>query len=731
MPAAVQQAFEAAVARQQQGDLAGAVAAYEKLLEIDPGHAGALGNLAAALRRSGRTQEALDCYRRAAADAAAPAAVWFNYGNLLTELQQPEEAERAFRRALEIDPELHPALSHLARLLDGLGRAEEAVALHRRAIAIEPRNAVSLRGLGKLLYEQGKLAEAEGLYRRALELTPDHVETMNALGVVLKDLRRSDEAMTLWRRVIERAPDYAPAHNNLGVMLRLLRRPAEAAAPLRRALDLDPQDNTTAANLAHVLLNLGQTTEAESVARDILARAPDSAEGHLMLGFTQAYQARVEEAMARFLEAHRLEPASSMAISNALFASLYSDGRDPRNLLELHRELAVRIAPADSPRLSWKNQRTADRPLKVGYLSPDLRRHPVSAFIEPVLAGHDRARVSVHCYSTTEAPDEVTARLQKHAAAWRDCRGCSDRQLVQQIEDDRIDILVDLAGHTAQNRAAVLRAKPAPVQALYVGYPGTSGLPEVDYLIADARVCPPEHDAFYSEHIARLPRSFWCFRPPEHAPAPAGPAFVRNTGITFGSYNALQKLSDAAVQLWTRILSSVPDSKLLLKSLSFADARLREITEQRFVKAGLSPGRVIAVPPTDPQQFYAEYRHLDIALDPIPYNGGTTTCEALWMGVPVVALNGDLFRGRMGAAILDIIGLPELAAQTPDDYVRLAVALAADRRRLSELHSTLREHMAASALCDGAGAARDLEALYRRMWKLGSDPEVSPRNLHW
>jgi predicted O-linked N-acetylglucosamine transferase (SPINDLY family) len=364
----------------------------------------------------------------------------------------------------------------------------------------------------------------------------------------------------------------------------------------------------------------------------------------------------------------------------------------------------------------WNRGRDPDRPLRIGYLSPDMRVHPVSTFFEPIIANHDRERFEIHCYSTTEAPDEVTQRLRAHAGHWHECAGRPDKWLAEQIHADGIQILVDLAGHTSGNRAAVLRAKPAPIQALFIGYPGTTGMPEVDYLIADGRVCPPEHDALYTEKVARLAGSFWCFRPPDAAPEPAAAPLARNGYVTFGSYNAAQKISDHTVQLWAGVLQAVPRSRLLLKSLSFADERLRTRFKRRFIDAGIAAERLEMLPPDDRRQFYREYRHLDIALDPVPYNGGTTTCEALWMGVPVIARRGDLFRGRMAAAILEIIGLPELAADTPEGYISAAVRLADDPARLAALHAGLRDRVASSPLCDGARAARELEQAYMQMW---------------
>ena len=590
------------------------------------------------------------------------------------------------------------------------------MALHRQSLAIEPRNPVSLRGLGQLCYEAGELDEAERCYRAAHALTPDDPRILNALGVVLKDRGQFDEALPLWRRAIDLAPDYAIPYNNLGVMLRLMRRPGEALGFLRTAVQLDPCDSVAAGNLAHTLLNLGQTTAAEEVARGILSRDAGNAEGHLMLGFSLAYQARVEEAIDEFMRSLEAAPGTSANICNALFASLYTDQRPATEITALHRTLSAQIPPAAAPRTQWPQARRTAEPLRIGYLSPDMRVHPVGSFFAPVLAHHDREQFEIHCYSTTEAPDEMTQRLRSYTSDWHECVGRSDVWIAEKIFADGIQILVDLAGHTSGNRTGVLRAKPAPIQALYIGYPGTSGLPEVDYLIADGRVCPPAHDTLYTEKLARLSGSFWCFHAPDAAPSPAPAPVARNGYITFGSYNAAQKISDSTVRLWAAVLAAVPRSRLLLKSLSFADEKLRTRFKHRFIEAGLGAERIEMLPPDELATFYGEYRHLDIALDPIPYNGGTTTCEALWMGVPVIALRGDLFRGRMASAILEIVGLPELVADTPQAYVAAAVQLAADPARIALLHQTLRGRVARSPLCDGPRAARELEALYRAMW---------------
>ena len=343
----IQHAYEQALAFHQGEQFAPAIAAYRRVLALDAGHTGALANLASLLRRAGDPAGARVVFERGVAIPGAPAPLWYNYGNLLQELQRPADAEHAFRQALARDPRLYQAATHLARLLAEQQRGEEARALHRQSLAIDPRNPVSLRGLGQLCYEAGELDEAERCYRAAHAQTPDDPRILNALGVVLKDRGQFDDALPLWRRAIELAPDYAIPYNNLGVMLRLMRRPGEALGFLRTAVQLDPRDSTAAGNLAHTLLNLGQTTAAEEVARGVLAR---DAEGHLMLGFALAHQARVEEAIGAFLRSLEAAPGTTANICNALFASLYTDARAAAEITALHRTLSAQIPPAAAPR---------------------------------------------------------------------------------------------------------------------------------------------------------------------------------------------------------------------------------------------------------------------------------------------------------------------------------------------------------------------------------------------
>lgn len=682
--------FEAAVAAQREGRLDAAIEGYRRVLRKLPGHAGALANLATVLKASGQSDEALTVLQRAVKLSGAGVEVWFNLGNHLRDLGDIDAAERAYSKALELQPGMQHASVNLARIL--VKTATQS-------------------------FKDGDAATAQKGFARALRLQPTFQDAHIGLGMALKELGRHEEAIECWKAALAINARSATAHNNLGAMYRLLKRPEEAVRHLRMAVSLMPEDSMAAANLAHALLEQGATTEAMRLARGIVEREPQSTDGHMMLGFAQAYQGDVDAAVDSFLKSHQLKPEAAMPLSNALFASLYSDHRSAADLLELHRGLSSRIVPA---KLAAARARPANSRLKIGYLSPDMRKHPVSMFFEPVLVNHDQHAFEIHCYSTTLVEDEVTARLRATGAGWHACADWTDDRIAAQIQSDNIDILVDLAGHTAQNRAAVLRARPAPVQALYIGYPGTSGIAEVDYLIADARICPPGHERFYSEQVIRLDGSFWCFKPPAAAPEPVPAPSRRNRFVTFGSFNALQKITPSTMALWIDVLRAVPNSRLVLQSLPFADESLRGSMHRRFAVAGIEGHRVEILPPSLGVDFLAGYHQLDIALDPVPYNGGTTTFEALWMGVPVITLPGQAFASRMAASVLGSIGLDELVASTPEGYVAIAAALAGDPVRLESIRAGLRQRMANSPCCDGPRAARELEAAYRGMARSSS-----------
>jgi predicted O-linked N-acetylglucosamine transferase (SPINDLY family) len=396
---------------------------------------------------------------------------------------------------------------------------------------------------------------------------------------------------------------------------------------------------------------------------------------------------------------------------------IYDPGIDSATLLAEHRrwaELHCRL-PAEPPRHEYDAD--PNRPLRVGYVSPDFRSHAVAYFLEPILTHHRRDQVESYCYADVGAPDGKTAQLRGLAAQWRDIFGMSTAQVVRRVREDRIDILVELAGHTADNRLLVFAQKPAPVQVSYLGYPCTTGLPAIDYRLGDAVTDPPADSPAYTEELVRLPGAFCCYAPPQNAPDIVPPPADRHGTITFGSLHKIEKLNAVVWDLWSEILRAVLSARLLVGRSTLQDSTTAYLRDQLSGR-GIDPARLTFGRPLSANlQHLRMYDDIDIALDPFPWNGHTSACEALWMGVPVVALRGQRHSGRMVASILTCLELTELIAATPGDYCRIAVALAADASRRAALRVQLRGRMLASPLCDGAAFTRNLEAVYRQMWR--------------
>ena len=490
---------------------------------------------------------------------------------------------------------------------------------------------------------------------------------------------------------------------------------AKSVALLRGYVQRAPQSMPARCALAFALMETGHIAEAVQIADGLIAEDADFAEGHNLRGFGLSEQARIEAGLAAFSRATELSPGSTPLLSNILFASLYADHLSPAEITDLHRDLGAKIernalteeqpVARQEPRLPETSQR-----VRVGFLSADLRQHPVGYFMRAILQNRNAARFEFFCYHTVPGGDALTETLKSLADSWQDCGGESDDAIASRIAKDQVDVLVDLSGHTAANRSGVLARRPAPVQALYLGYPGTSGLSAIDYIISDSRVSPPEFDNLYTEQVARLDGCFLCFHPHESAPQPAPAPFEQNGFVTFGSFNHLSKISSTTVKLWSRVLSAVPDSRLVLKALALTDPGTQDVFADQFADAGILRERVDLLPPTVPlSAFLDEYRRIDITLDPVPYNGGTTTCESLWMGVPVISLPGESFCARMGFSILNTAGLGDFVAESTDGYVALARELAENSHRLADMRRELRDRVAESPLCDGQSFTENFE----------------------
>ncbi|MGZ8154845.1 MAG: O-linked N-acetylglucosamine transferase, SPINDLY family protein [Burkholderiales bacterium] len=568
------------------------------------------------------------------------------------------------------------------------------------------------------MQQKGLHPESETACRGILKRKPDSAAALQLLGNALLAQRRPDEAIAVLTRAIEVDSASAQVHYNLACAYKAREDADRALAHFREALKLDPSLLAAYLGAAAALSQAGRLEQAAAAYRDAISRNSRFAEAHNNLGNLLSLLGRHAEAERSYRDALAADPSFSLA-HGALLYTLNCNVCDPEAIDREHRAWGKQHAdPLTAAAAPHSHARKANRRLRIAYVSPDLRVHSVGRFMDPVLAHRDRDAFEVWCYYAYRSSDEVSARFSALSDRWIECAHLTDAELAARIRADAIDVAVDLAGHTRHNRLLALARKPAPVQATYLGYPTTTGMAAIDYRITDVSVDPPGVAAHGPEQPVRLPHSYFCFRAP-YVEVAVGPLPASATGhVTFGSFNNLAKLSDVTLHLWACVLRGVPDAKLLLKAKDFGTPGVEASVVQRFARAGIAKDRLLLHAWEDTGEgHYGLYNRVDIGLDTYPYNGATTTCEALWMGVPVVTLEGPTHASRMAASILKAAGLPELVTSSPDDYVSMCVALAENRARLAGLRSALREKLAGSHLMDGPAFARSLEDAYRRMWR--------------
>jgi predicted O-linked N-acetylglucosamine transferase (SPINDLY family) len=640
------------------------------------------------------------------------------YGILAQQTGNHEIAVRVLDVAIGANP--NHAEAHAARgsALQGLGRIDDAVASFERALALKPDLLEAHANLGNALQIQGKLDEAAEQYRWVAARRPDIAGIHSNLGIVFQAQGKLDAAAECFARALKLKPDLVEAHTNVALVLMMLGRSDDAIAHYRVALELRPDLSGIHANLGMALQAQGKMAEAVEAYRRGLAVNPDDPAALCNLGSALQDLGRLDEARASFARALALKPDYAEVHSNMLVLANYDPALDDAGLLEAHRAFDCAVtAPLMPATLHHANDRDPARRLRIGYVSGDFCRHPVGYFILKALSAHDRAAVETWCYSGRPREDDLSAEIRARADHWRSMIGVADADLAAQIRADGIDILVDLSGHTGGNRLPVFGRKPAPVQVAWLGYFNTTGVGAIDYVLMDDATVPPGAERWFTEQVVRLPEGRFCYAPPDYAPDVAALPAATRGHITFGSFNNMSKVTADVIALWSAVLAAVPDARLLLKWKSLADAAEGARVRQAFGAHGIAPERLELRGPTPHAQMLAEYADVDIGLDPFPFCGGLTSCEALWMGVPIITLPGTRPVSRQTLGFLTQLGLPELAADSPERYVAIAAELAGDRDRLAALRAGLRARMAASSLCDGPCFTRGLEAAYRAMWR--------------
>jgi predicted O-linked N-acetylglucosamine transferase (SPINDLY family) len=682
----------AAIAQHQGGrwDLAEDI--YRRVLAVEPNHPEALQLLGTLMHQRGQSAAAIEWIERAVAlDPANPIA-HHNLGEAYRALGQWKAAEQCFRRAIQYAPDFASAHNGLGLVLGAQGRFAEAAESYHRAATLNPRFADAHTNLGNVLRQLGRLQEAVAAHRRALECRPDFALAHCNLAVALQDLGLLDQAIPEYRRALELMPDLVEAHSNLAVAYQQLGKLDEAAAAHRRAIELRPDFAMGYMNLAGVLKDQGRLDESLACDRRALELRPDYAECH----------------------------------SNLLYTLHYCPDWTPQAICAEHRRWNERhAAPLARFIAPHTNDRSPERRLRVGYVSPDFRSHPQCFFTYPLFSAHDHQQYEIYLYADVARPDEITARLRSCCDVWRDVTGRSDAEIAQLVRRDQIDILVDLSMHMAHHHLLAFARKPAPVQVTWLAYQGTTGLSAIDYRLTDPYIDPlGTRDDDYVEQSVRLADSFWCYDPLSEEPAVGALPAAANGYVTFGCLNNFCKINPPMLRRWAEILRTLDDSRLVLLA---KEGSHRQRTLDLLAKEGVAPDRVSFVGLRPRAQYLELYQGLDVALDTLPYNGQTTTLDALWMGVPVVTLVGTTACGRATLSLLANLGLPELAAHTPQEFVRTVVELARDLPRLTQLRDGLREQLRHSVLMDAPHFARSVEAAYRQMWRRWCAGETDDR----
>ncbi len=703
----------------QRGEHRKAQNLIDQAIKINPSIASFHNNIGTTLLAQGKLKAAVTHYRQAVQLKPDYAQAYYNLGCALIELRRWRQAEAICRQGLKIQPHHFALWNNLGRALQEQGRHTDAQQSYRQAIRFKPDLAQAHANLGNVLRDQDQHEEAIQAYQKALELDSTITGIHAEMGHCFQSMGRAEEAIACYRKQIRLTPDDPQSHSHLAAALRINGHLNDAILSYREVIRLAPNHAQGHLALGDALRADHEPAKAELAYRQSLRINPNHAETLNNLGFSLMTQGRVEEALDCYRQALRIKPGLSIAQSNLALFMNYSPDSDAASVAREYRRWAKKHGRSPVKPPVFTNSRNPDRRLRVGYLSPAFREHPVGFFIDSFLGRHDQSAVESYCYAHIGKPDGVTERLRSYAHHWRWTRGCSDNEIQQMIQQDQIDILVVAANHTAGHQMAMVSQKPAPIQVSWLeGPPVTTGLTAMDYVITDRFQSPPgQDDQLFTESVYRMPDGYVCYQPPADAPEVAPLPALKNRHITFGCFNALSKINATVIQLWAQVLHRVPGSRLLMKTWPFKDELVRDRYLFLFAEHGIERSRIDleqAVPRTKLLAAYTD--RVDISLDPFPYSGGVTTLEALWMGVPVVTLNPAHHAVRHSVSHLSNMGLQELIADTEADYVERVVELCADIDRLTSLRASLRSRMSASPVCDADKFVRNLEHAYRQMW---------------
>lgn len=704
--------LEEGLRHHQAGRIEEAAKNYRQVLSKDPRQPDALHLLGVVAQSVGQLDEAVELISESLRINPNNVSAMNNLAGVLKDQARYEDAAGFYEAALEAKPDAAYIHSNLGAVLQQLGQLDEAAACHRHALALSPDSYAAHCNLGAVLKEQGQLAEAAEHYRKAIALNPKAHEAHVNLGVVFKELSKFTEAEECFMRALAIQPESDAALTNLGATLKEQGRLPEAIASLRLALRINPRSHYALLNLGNALKDAGNFPEASECLRHAVAIRPNWHLAHSNLGTVFNQLGQADRAAACFRRALELKPDYHPAHSNLLFTLNYLPGTDRAELFAEHRRFDAMFCQGFRDLISLhQNTAEPERRLRIGFVSGDFREHSVAHFIAPVFARHDAASFEIFCYANQHVSDAVTDRLKKNVEHWREVASLSDEELADAIRCDQIDILVDLSGHTAKNRLLVFARKPAPIQVSMIGYMQTTGLSAMDYRITDEHLDPTGvSDEFNTEKLIRLPSGAATFQIPSDCPEVNELPALKNGFVTFASFNNLAKVSPEAVRAWAEILHGAPTARLLLVG------RTGNSLKDDFQSHGISADRLEFSERLPMRDFLELHHRVDFLLDTFPYNGGTTSLLALWMGVPIVTLAGEGTVGRTGAGILQGVGLSNLVALNTAEYVRITLSQITDLDALARLRQSLRARLSPSLENPGIFTSQ-LENAFRKIWR--------------
>lgn len=687
----------------QQGDYKAAERYCLKVLDINPSVAEVYYNLAIAQRGLGKRNEAMGSLEKAIQLKKNFPVAYLELGNISLEEGDYRSALRLYKKADMLAAGSYQVYAGMAFAFRCAGEMDKAVSAARKSLSINDGQPDLMMLIAKIYDERGEKEQALNYYLSAADKGCSGADIFVNIGRMYAALDNKKEAISYYSKALENDENCAEALVNLSLLYKTMKKMDLALNLIERAYALDSHNIKIMFNFATILSSAGRFCRAESIYRRILEINPDYHEAALNLGNLCLLSGKNEEATRLYRSACRSNKCFFNACSNYLLSLNYTGSRSNEQVFNEHKVWGGKIeAKVRCKRINMVNRELSHNRIKVGYISPDFRNHSVAYFIESILENTNSKLIHTYCYSDVKNKDEVTSRFEKLAETWVDCGNMRDDELAKQIEHDEIDILVDLCGHTAGNRLPVFAMRPAPVQVSYLGYPNTTGLKSMDYRMVDSITDPVEHDGLLTEERIYIEPSFLVYSPSKDAPDVSVLPALMNGYITFGSFNNLAKVTAGVIDVWANILQAVPNARLLVKARQYADPELREVHLERFSECDIDADRIelVSYSPTT-EEHLSMYRHVDIALDTFPYNGTTTTFEALWMGVPVVSLSGYTHASRVGASVLTNIGMPELIAENEDQYIAAAIRLSSDLDRLASIRDALRQKLSGSVLMDG------------------------------